>query len=44
MGTNELPGAVLTTSQLVLEKVAFDGKSVLENSEGSESGGETGEF
>jgi phosphate transport system substrate-binding protein len=44
MGSNELPSAVLATSQIVLEKVAFDGKSVLESSEGSESGGETGEF
>lgn len=39
-----LPAPILTATQFVLGKVAFDGKSVLEGSEGGEAGGETGEF
>lgn len=43
-GLLELPSGMVTPCQIVLELVAFDGKSVLESSEGSETGGETGEF
>ncbi len=44
LGFVELPSPIVTTGQIVMEKVAFDGKSVLESTEGSETGGETGEF
>jgi phosphate transport system substrate-binding protein len=44
LGYVVLPTGVLSPSQLALERVAWDGSSLLESSEGSESGGETGEF
>jgi len=44
LGYNQLPAGIVANSQTVLEKVAFDGKSILETGEGSEGGGETGEF
>jgi phosphate transport system substrate-binding protein len=44
LGFVPLPGAVVAVSQQVLTKVAFNGASILEGSEGSENGGETGEF
>lgn len=44
LGFDQLPPGVVAMSQTVLEKVAFDGKSILETAEGSETGGETGEF
>jgi phosphate transport system substrate-binding protein len=43
-GFAELPATTISASQLILEKVTYDGKSVLETTEGSETGGETGEF
>lgn len=44
VGFVPLPSTVVTVTQVVLGKIIFDGKSVLEGSEGGESGGETGEF
>lgn len=44
LGVNLLPAGLLAATEGTLEKVAYDGTSVLEGSEGSESGGETGEF
>jgi len=44
LGLDQLPGSVVAPSQLAMEQVAYNGKSILETSEGAESGGETGQF
>ena len=44
LGFDQLPTAVVAPAQTVMEKVNFNGKSVLESTEAGESGGETGEF
>lgn len=42
-GFDQIPMSIVVSAQIVMQKVAYDGKSVLDT-EAGESGGETGEF